>query len=329
MAFRPNISRQSILVILMLMSVVAIIIGPSAGMAVRKPAMFILPFAEWGTRLTIWGKSHVNNVAAETIPQDEARQLKARNEALESKVQALSSQLAGHLEQLRKVQQLRSLSFGPVEDIPCELIPARVVADDSMVYGETLVVKADRPTRSGLAVTTRQLVTDRSKAIGPNKLAVIALPPDLEALSSAVLAGRLLESGGHMARLELVTNKHFKIRARIGRRIAPDHPDPTRRELSDANIYLINVEACGDGKDSLLVSNVKASDHILIGDWLVTCSDDPLLPAQIHVGYVVDVTADPRLGGFVNLRIKPSADLDTLREVFVVAPRGKDAQDKD
>jgi cell shape-determining protein MreC len=322
MALRARISKQSILVVLMLLSVVSILLGPAAGQALRERTMWILPPAEAGTVVAKWGNDKVNDLTADNISQAEARRLKVQNEALQSKVDALAAQLTDRQEQLRKVQQLRNLSFGPIEDIPCELIPARVVAGDSQVYGQTRVVNV-RSARKGLAVTT-----DRSKALAPNRLSAIALPPNLEALSSSVLVGRLVESGAFSARMQMVTDRDFNIRARIQRKIDPNHADQSRRVLTDANIGLINVNAVGDGKDSLTVTSVKESDHVLPGDWLVTCSDDPLLPAQIHVGEVVEVKPDPRRGGFVNLKIKPSADTDTLREVFVVVPRGKDALDK-
>jgi cell shape-determining protein MreC len=325
MAVRAKLSKQSLLVILMLLSLVATLLGPAAAGVMRGPAMFVT--AKLGDGLmyvTTTVRSEVDSLTADNISQDEARRLKQANEGLQGQVNTLSAQLTDRLEQLRKVQQLRSLAFGPVEDIPCELIPARVVAGDSQVYGDSRLINA-RSTRAGLPVTTRQLLTDRSKAIPipPEQHAALCLPPNLEAISSAVLAGRIVESGAFSARLQLVTDRGFVIGARIQRRIDPKHPDPSRRELNDANIGMITVTARGDGRDCLTVADVKESDNVLSGDWLVTRSDNALLPAQVQIGEVVDVSGNPKKAGFVNLKIRPYVDADSLREVFVVVPRGE------
>lgn len=323
MAVRAKLSKQSLLVILMLLSLVTTLLGPAAAGVMRGPAMFVT--AKLGDSLmyvTTTVRSEVDSLTADTITQDEARRLKQANEGLQGQVNTLSAQLTDRLEQLRKIQQLKTLAFGPVEDIPCELIPARVVAGDSQVYGDSRLINT-RSTRAGLPVTTRQLLTDRSKAIQPARLAALCLPPNLEAISSAALAGRIVESGAFSARLQLVTDRDFEIGARIRRRIALDHPDPSRRELSDANIGLITVTARGDGRDGLTVADVKESDNVLSGDWLVTRSDDALLPAQIRIGEVVSVEGNPKKAGFVNLKVRPYVDVDSLREVFVVVPRGE------
>lgn len=324
MALRAKFSKKTLLALLLMLSLMVAMLGPGAGQALRGPVMTVEGWlGDGGMYLVTATKAKVHEWSAEPIAPDEARRLKARNEALQAQVCALSAQWADHLEQIRKIQQLRSLAFGPTDDLPCELIPARVVAGDSQAYGQTRVLSA-RGARPGLPVTTRELLTDRSKALAPNGLSAIHLPPDLAKVSSAVLVGRVLESTAFSARLQLVTDRGFaRFQARIQRRIAPDHPDPTRRALSNDNIALIGVEAGGDGKGGLTVSGVKESDRVRVGDWLVTRSDEALLPAQVAIGEVTEVKGDPRQPGFVNLRVRPLADLEALREVYVVVPRGK------
>ena len=323
MALRTKFSKRSLLGVLMLLSLVAALGGPKAGQVLRKPATAVLsPLGYGGWYLTAGAKEKLHALTADEISQDEARRLKQQNTALQAQVGALSAKVAEHLEQLRRVQQLRSLSFGPDADLPCELIEAVVTGGDSEAYAQTRLL-AVKGAQAGSAVTTRELLTDRAKAIQPDRLSAIALAPKLEKVGASVLVGRLLECTGYAARLQLVTDRGFQARAKIQRRIAANHPDATRRTLTNENIALVPVQVCGDGKDGLVsVDSVKESDHVLVGDWLVTRSDD-LLPAQIAIAEVTEVKPDPKQGGFFRLAFRPLADLDALREVYVVVPRGK------
>jgi cell shape-determining protein MreC len=44
------------------------------------------------------------------------------------------------------------------------------------------------------------------------------------------------------------------------------------------------------------------------------------MPQGIRIGRVIEVKPDPRNAGLVTLRIAPVADLDALREVYIVVP---------
>jgi cell shape-determining protein MreC len=44
------------------------------------------------------------------------------------------------------------------------------------------------------------------------------------------------------------------------------------------------------------------------------------MPERIRIGRVTEVKPDPRNAGLVTLRIAPIADLDSLRDVYIVVP---------
>ena len=47
------------------------------------------------------------------------------------------------------------------------------------------------------------------------------------------------------------------------------------------------------------------------------------MPAEVHIGTVAEVTDDPhRQGLFVNLKVRPAADLEAVRHVYIVVPVG-------
>ncbi len=61
--------------------------------------------------------------------------------------------------------------------------------------------------------------------------------------------------------------------------------------------------------------------NVKVGDWLVTSHRDSFLPAGVRIGQVAEVSDDPkRRGLYVMLRIKPHANLSTLRDVYIVEP---------
>ncbi len=334
MRLRVKPSKGSILAVLMLLCVVTSFLGPRAAVVLRRPAQVAFsPLGDLGAYLGLSVKNTVNELTSDEIPQDEAQRLRQANQELQGQVDNLQATVMELRQQQAKIQKLDQLLFGPVDDIPYELIPGRVIGFDSMMYGQTRVINAPGAL-SGSPVTTRKLLTDRSKAM-PQTLRAVALPPKMEQMASAVLVGKLMETSAFTARLQLVIDRGFTVRAKILRVFDAKNPreinDGTkRRKMTQADDPLVFVpEAKGDGVGGLTVSNVKEDDNVQKGDFLVTCNDDPLLRAQVRIGQVVAVTSDPRQAGFVNIKVEPAADLDSLREVFVVVPlEKKDASGK-
>ena len=97
--------------------------------------------------------------------------------------------------------------------------------------------------------------------------------------------------------------------------------------LSHENNAPVDAAATGDGADGMVITGVDAFVNIQPGDVVVASGGDGLLPAEVRIGEVSDVEDDPeRKGLFVNLKVRPAADLATLRDVYIVVPAGPPAE---
>jgi len=211
--------------------------------------------------------------------------------------------------------------YGAIPYAQWELIPAVVVGRESLPYGRTRLLNAglSQGAAVGAGVTTRRLLTDRSKR----------LPRNVATISATALVGRVIDAGRFTARLQTVTDPGFEVAAKIRRVIDPANPRKItvtaggagEQVLTPANNVRIPVQARGDGRGKMLVRDVNAYHNIRPGDLLVAAGDDAFLPVQARIGKVVEVIDDPRRRGlFVSLRVAPSADLAALREVYIVVP---------
>jgi cell shape-determining protein MreC len=256
--------------------------------------------------------------------------LAEENRRLREQLTQVQSMLYQRLRQDAAVAGLYSDIYHRFPDFNCELIPATVLAYPSLPYSQTLVISGPgQAMPAGTNVTTRELLTDRSKA----------LPPGLATISTGVVVGRIVESGAFMSRLRLVTDSAFQMAAYIHRQLSPgkvrkftdlvEH-GAAFKDLNDFNNLPIKVLAQGDGARGMKVTTSKGHG-ILAGDLLVTMSDDRFLPEGVLIGYVEDVRDDPKEPGQVILAIRPEADLSALSDVYIVVPPsikqspGKDA----
>lgn len=329
MKLPAKLTRQRTLAILIALSVLSSLLGN--GLADRLRAALhpiFAPLGDAGMYLATAFREHVHSLSGPSLTPAEAQKLIDANRELEGRLLSVERELADRIQRQQEMHTIMSQLFGPVQDLPCELISARVVAADSLPYGRRNVLNVGRRqgAEPGVSVTTLRVLTDRSKA----------LPANLAAITQAALVGRLTETGAFTARLQLVTDMGFKTPARIRRIVKPG----VRRTVtivspsgaSDViltpeieNRYPVKVEARGNGVDRLIVEGVSALHNVQKGDFLVTSGDDPFLPAEIRIGEVVSVV-DAEQPNFVTLRVQPHADLATLREVYIVVPKsGKSA----
>ena len=313
-------SSRFVLTVLLAGAVVLVAVGPRAAEPLRKMAHYVIaPFGDPAMYLTTAFKGFIGR-DGEGISTDEARRLRETNDRLYGAVVALGNEV-------RRLQVQRStmehLGFGPLKDFPCALIPARVVAGESLPYGQTRVVNRGHAegAKRGARVTTRQLWTDRAKDL-QGRWATIA---------GEALVGRLIESGAFSARLQLITDRRFELRARIRRVINAAAPRKitviekgaaAERTLTRENNVSIDVMIQGDGVDGLIVKTVASQHNIQPGDWIFTRNDEAFLPATLRIGRVSAVGPDPDHPAFLTLRIEPFTDLHALREVFIVVPEG-------
>jgi len=372
-------SKKLLLACLLTAAAVSSLLGPDVSGWLRSATGFVItPFGDAGMYLATSLNRKVGTFGRRAVSSVEADRLAEENARLRRRLGAIEGELARQLRRQAAVDHL----YGPIPYAQWRLIPARVVAADALDYGKVRLVNAG--SRQGVAggalVTSRQLITDRSKAL-PDGLAAVAelprdqsdntaegeaggrggsasgglpknldgngavpggaragergrafagrLPKNLDEVAGAVLVGRITRTGAHTARLRLVSDRHFLINAMIRRVINPASPrtitltgrDAQEVTLTERNNAPINVVAVGDGALGLTVTGVYALDNVQPGDVLVTSGADGLLPAEVRIGTVTEVTDDPeRRELFVNLKVAAAADLAAVRDVYVVVP---------
>jgi len=335
---------------MMVLSVLMALAGRGVARRVRGVSPYILgPFADACMYLTTSLRGNISGDAEKklALSSRDAQMLAALTrgdvsslsetdlDRLQALIDTRMSRLALHwrgqaLEAEHTVQELTnfrdddSAIFGPIKDLSRTLIPATVFAADALPYSQVRLLNAGQQDGAGPGdqVTTRMLLTDRSKAIeSGSKLAVI---------NNTALVGRLGQTWGYAAQLILVTDRSFRMAAQLDRVIDRDNPrmiqvermeEVKREPLDDSNNAFIDCLAEGNGSDGVIVRGVSEGHNIKPNDWLVVRISGSRRSTRIPIGQVVKVSADRKLGaGFNELLIKPMVDLSALREVFILVP---------
>ena len=323
MRLRTLLSKGRVLAGLMAAALAASVLGPTVAGPLRNLARLVIaPAGEVGMYATTAVQNHVDEAMRETIPQDEARALREENAYLRSVTSVMADQLTAAMREIDAIQEIRShLYGGPTDEMPSELIRARVVADDSLPYSATRIVGVGGASREGRFVTTRELWTGRKKA----------LPSKLAAITASAFVGRITESDAFTARLQLVTDRLFRIDVQI-HRVVQDPKRPRKITVSDGGPVReeqltplhpkIIAEAHGDGDGGVVISGVPSRHNILPGDLVATLSDDIATGAPIPLGVVerVEDDEDDESSMRVTLQVKPLANLAALREVYIIVP---------
>lgn len=321
-----------ILTILMGCSLLVALFGGRVGDPLRSAVRYaIVPPGDGAMYLVTQFKER-RRPAGSGLTDKQAEHLRKENEALRRQVYGLVQDRYKWWRRATIVERMRA-RFGASPRFPYDLIPARVVAGQSLPYGSARVLGAGEAQGAvaGAPVTTRGLRTDRAKALLEGSAGVIRPPQNLMTVTSAVLVGRISWAGEFTATLQLVTDPGFRINARIRRIINRRNPrmivlpgggSPVRLTADNNERIKVEVEAAGDGKESLIVKRVAKAHAVRPGDRLVSRTDEYFLPVEISIGDVVVVEPDPDNPGFSTLLVKPHAELAALREVYIVVPRG-------
>jgi rod shape-determining protein MreC len=74
----------------------------------------------------------------------------------------------------------------------------------------------------------------------------------------------------------------------------------------------------GDEAGRPQVINILADARIQPGEHVLTAGGDQVFPRGLPVGVVESVVRDPERSGFIDIRVKPAADLQRLDEVLVI-----------
>ena len=339
---RPKVrlTKRNVLLVLMGFAVVTSFAPPWVSQRLRGPMQLMMaPIGDGGMYLVRQVRLGGVGSSGKRLSQAEINSLAEENSKLQEVTRDLRMRLADEKRKLaaheRITYNIRS-TYGPKTGLACELIPARVVAEGSLAYSQGRVVNAGRTQGAtpGASVTTRRLLTDRSKAIAQRRsvLGGSKLPSDALMQAPAALVGRLIDASAFTAQVQLVTDRGFVLQAMVRRDPSVGYPRKIESEsaggaasvvvLTPANEIPIPVLARGDGVDGMIVKDVPAKHNVLPGDKLYTSGRNAALPIEVLIGTVTKVTPYPQNQLFVTLQISPFAELGKLRDVYIVEPYG-------
>ncbi|MCY2932186.1 MAG: hypothetical protein NTV86_22360 [Planctomycetota bacterium] len=328
-------NKQRALGIMVMLSTAMIVLGERVGEYVRIPAQYLVAPVGEATMYVVAGvKSHAGKsdkpISAEEL-EVFIRQQQMLAHTMGRQLQEFRS-ISIDMQEFQHVGKVRiSQSYNPTPGVTAGLIPARVLAEDSLPYGQTRLVARGR--RAGVlkgqsVVTIRQLVTDRAKAL-PEGLSVVA-PTDQfgtetdRLLARAVLVGKVIQTSAFSAQMVLVTDTQFKAEDMLILRVLKDNPprritvDGREAPLDESNNEPIRVTAVGNGKELEIKGSVPAEHKVQKGDWLVMPYEMTYWPTDILVGLVSRVE-DPGTG-HQKVYVQPAADLSSLGTVYIMIP---------
>jgi hypothetical protein len=314
MSFSATISKKTVVLALLLAAAGLTLVGNWAAGDLRSLAqMAMLPLSQPGTGLALTIRERVDELSPPSGRwQRKLVEARTKAEHLQYDLDAVRARFAEHM---RIDHEEKETRYGILNGFPCELVAARVVAGQSLPYGDTRVLRASAA-KPGAYVTTVDLLTDRAKSLPEDLLA-------LDTMDTKALVGRIVSSGMATAQLQLVTDGDFQIGAMIWRdpNLHREIDTAHRREpLTATNNQYIPTTIRGDGRGGMIATDVFKSHNVLPGDWIGTDGRSKFMPQRIRIGRVAAVKPDPRNAGLVALSITPVADLASLRDVYIVVP---------
>lgn len=320
MNLRKALNKRRLVVICLLGSAVVSLAGQPLMTPLRRLARLATsPGGDAGMYVTTSVARRLSAAGQGHVSQGRARELATENEILRRRLAQLSGRLSLAHRHMDDIQSIRKRLYGPSREMPSELIPARVVALDAVPYTDSrLLTVRGKAAEKGMLATTRLIWTDRRGA----------LPGNLLAMTPTALVGRLTETDAFSARMQLVTDRNFRIPVFVRRIIRPDRPrritvdsgkGPGDVLLTAANADVrMQSAARGTGDGYMEIPNVEALHAIEPGDEVFTRDTDPAIGAEVPVGTVAEVVHASKT--FVTLRVRPHAALAALREVYIVIP---------
>lgn len=314
MSFIASISKKTVVLALLLAAGALSLLGHWVADDLRSLVqMSMLPLSQPGTGLALTIRDRADDLGPPSrLWQQRLEKARASTETLRYALQAERTRLE---ERMRIDQEEKDTQYRLLNAFPCELVAARMVAEQSLPYGDTRVLRASAA-KPGSYVTTIDLLTDRAEALPEDLLA-------MDAMDTKALVGRIISSGTATAQLQLITDADFQLGAIILRDLNKPREIDTehRREpLTARNNEYIATTIHGDGRGGLIATDVFKSHNVLPGDWVGTDKRSKFMPERIRIGRVTEVKPDSRNAGLVTLVIAPVADLASLRDVYIVVP---------
>jgi len=317
--------------VMLAVAAITSLLGALVSDHLRMPAACALsPVSNYVKASTSAFKSAMVDREVSAMSASEAARLRKEIEQFRSIAWARSRGEIYWWKQYRSIQRTRN-AFGTSLDT-CELIPARVILGEALPYGQsqTIAEGTIHGVEKGMRVV--DVLTDRSKALPADDRmrAITGYSHDSgKPIAGSVLVGWVEAAGSFTARVRLVTDKRFKIKARIVRKIDPVNPRRaivktpeglTEKILTpkDNEETEIMVTLSGDGERGLITDDIQKGHNIRAGDWLVTSGLSAKLPVQLRIGEVVSVAPSDTTPNFVIARVAPAAELGALRDIFIV-----------
>ena len=184
------------------------------------------------------------------------------------------------------------------------LIPARVITGDLLAWRSSRLLGAGsgQGVRRGAAVVSNHFTIDRG---GQSEVRA-----GMAILLGETLVGVIEQVGTHTSRVQLVSDVAVEMKVRIGR-IEAD-----RVRLADGYFWLR-----GRGEGRMEIRDVSRRDTdtgvVRTGDWVLSDSASPTLPAAMVIGKVREITEDRREPLFSILAIESIIAPGQLERVYV------------
>ena len=115
---------------------------------------------------------------------------------------------------------------------------------------------------------------------------------------------------------EGIVGKVYKVFPELGTALVLEVNDPSSGAGAILEKSRLQGILTGAGGGELVLQKVMSDEKVQTGERVLTSGGDRIYPKGLEVGTVTAVA--PGAEGFLNIRVKPSADLDRLEEVLVI-----------
>jgi len=320
MRLQHRLTKANVLTGLCLASA-ALMFLPACARWIRGAARpWLAPFSQAGTAVTVHLRTRVRDLTGRRAPAPDERvealqqDLRARDETIQA--------LRDKIDDLRRWRRT-------LEGFDCKLIDARVVASEAVpLRNRRLLAHADNAgVAAGDVVTTRRVLHELP----------VALQGNYTVLGRNYVVGRIVQAAAYTATLQLVTDRHFRMLGQLWRLVWPngertleaDAAHGARRRVTIRHSGRtrsfervgkpIVVQATGDGRQ-IVLRRIPREFGVAPRDLLTTGDATGLVPFGLTIGRVTRTERDPQAPRFETVYVEPLADLDTLREVYILVP---------
>jgi rod shape-determining protein MreC len=142
----------------------------------------------------------------------------------------------------------------------------------------------------------RTLIIDRGSLDG--------IKLSMPVVTATGIVGRIIELGPNYARVQVITDRYAGVGAML------------QQSRAKGQVRGIETDRCE-------LKNVSASEHVEVGEAVVTTGLDGIYPKGLMIGTVERVDSDPN-APWHRLVVNPSAPIDRLEHVFVLLVSQRD-----